>query len=103
MNKMTRNLLGAVALGTLVFSGAAPGFAADVVIKVAPPALRAEVVPKSPGVDFAWRPGNWRWNGTAHEWAGGEYMRRPHPGAEWAAGNWEHRGEGWGWNEGHWR
>jgi WXXGXW repeat (2 copies) len=102
MKGITRNLLGAAALGALLFTAGTPSMAADVVVKVAPPALRVETPPASPGVDFAWRPGYWRWGGTEHVWVGGAYERRPHPGAEWQPGNWDHRGDGWVWGEGHW-
>jgi hypothetical protein len=102
MKKMTLSLLSAAAIGVAVFS-AAPSSAAELVIGIGPPALRAEVIPPSPGVDFVWRPGYWRWDGGAHVWVGGEFIRRPHPGALWVAGHWDRRGAGWVWVDGHWR
>ena len=102
MKKMTLSLLGAAAIGVALFTTAAPSFAAEVVINVRPPALRVETRPVSPGVDFAWRPGYWRWGGAAHVWVGGEWIRRPHAGAEWIPGHWAERGPGWVWIEGHW-
>jgi len=103
MQRLMRNVLAAAAVGMVMVSAAAPSFAEEVIVKVRPPALRAEVIPPSPGVDFIWRPGYWRWGGTEHVWVGGEWMRRPRPGAEWVAGHWGERGGGWVWVEGHWR
>lgn len=103
MKTFTRNLLGASAFAALLLSTVGPGFAAEVIVKVAPPSLRAEVRPPERGADFAWRPGYWRWAGTEHVWVAGDYERRPHPGAEWEAGRWEPRGEGHVWVDGRWK
>jgi WXXGXW repeat (2 copies) len=103
MKKSIIGLLGAAAVGSmLMFTSAPASYAAELVVKVAPPALRVEVVPRSPGAGYAWRPGYWRWNGYHHVWTGGVYLRRPHPGAEWTAGRWEDRPGGHVWIGGHW-
>lgn len=102
MKKVVLGLLSAAAVGTLLFVAAPPSFA-DVVVKIAPPAMRVETRPPAPGPEFAWRPGYWRWGGKEHVWVGGEYVRRPHPGAEWIEGRWDRRGGDFVWIEGRWK
>src|SRR5947207_41053 len=55
--------------------GLAPAAYADVVVvRVAPPPARDEVIP--PARDgFVWTPGYWRWNGHRHVWVNGKYVR----------------------------
>ncbi|MDE2198708.1 MAG: hypothetical protein KGJ41_06780 [Rhodospirillales bacterium] len=43
------------------------------------PPPRRETVPPSPGPDYVWSAGGWRWNGSAFRWVHGRYrMRRPY-------------------------
>jgi len=102
MKKSVRYVLGAAAAGVLLMATAAPS-SADVIVRVGPPALRAEVVPVAPGPGWAWRSGYWRWNGHRYVWVSGHYLRRPRVGAEWVPGHWGERGGGWVWIGGHWR
>jgi len=77
----------------------------ELVVPVAPPAPRVEVIPEIPSdrrdVEY-WQPGYWRWNGTAHEWHEGRYVTRPRAGAVWIPGHWDRKGQGWIYVEGHW-
>jgi hypothetical protein len=56
---------------------------ARVEIEAAPPPVRIEVRPPSPGVEFVWTPGYYGWEGGRYEWRGGSWVRPPHPGVTW--------------------
>jgi hypothetical protein len=104
MTKRFHTLMAVALVGGALFTLAAPSFA-DVIITIAPPAVRTEVVPAPPGPPAAWvwRPGHWQWNGAAYVWASGSYIQRERPGAEWVAGHWDHVGSNYVWVEGHWQ
>ena len=68
-----------------------------------PPNVRVEAQPVSPGVNYVWARGYWRWTGTNYVWAPGSWIARPRPAAVWVDGRWERRREGWVWIAGHWR
>ena len=76
---------------------------AVVVAPVAPPPLRVEVMTASPGVDYFWIAGHWRWDGYTHRWYEGRWERhREH--AHWVPNHWEQNDRGqWHFHEGHWR
>ncbi len=57
-------------------------------IGVPPPPERVEVIPPLPGPGFVWDRGHWRWEGGAHVWVPGHYIRLPHPGAVRIPGHW---------------
>ena len=62
-------------LGSLIASVgaiAAPSFAEDVFIDVAPPAPRVEKWEKREGQ--VWVPGHWEWRDGKHEWVPGRYV-----------------------------
>ena len=89
----------AAALAALMGAAALPAHA-DVFVRVAPPPLRAEVVPAArPG--YAWAPGYWNWNGRRHVWVRGAWVRaRPgyvyhQPAWEQHDGRWTMRRGGW--------
>lgn len=74
----------------------------DVEVANDPPPEQVEAVPVSPGPNYVWIKGHWRWAGR-WVWTPGHWdaVRRGH---EWVAGHWEHRrGRRWIWVPGHWR
>ena len=78
--------------------------AAQVVVRIGPPARPVETVPPPlhEHPDWAWHAGYHRWDGHAYVWVPGAYEQPPHPHAHWVEGHWvEHHG-GWVWKEGHW-
>jgi hypothetical protein len=78
-------------------------FAADVVVRIAPPRPRVETRVVAPGPGYVWTPGYHRWDGNAYVWAPGGWVQPPRPHARWVAHRWEHRNGGWVMVEGHWR
>jgi hypothetical protein len=78
-------------------------FAADVVVKIGPPAAVIETRGPAPGVGYVWTPGYHRWDGHAYVWTKGEWVRPPHPHAHWVAHRWVHRNGGYVMQEGHWK
>jgi hypothetical protein len=59
---------------------------AYVIVGVAPPPARVEVVP-APRVGYVWAPGYWRWNGHRHFWVAG-YWVPARPGWHWVPSHW---------------
>jgi hypothetical protein len=78
-------------------------FAADVIVRVAPPHAIVETRPVAPGAGYVWTPGYHRWDGHAYVWAPGAWVQPPHAHAHWVAHHWVHRHDGWVMVEGHWR
>lgn len=77
----------------------------ELVVPVAPPAPRVEVIPEitvERREREYWQPGYWKWNGKAHDWYEGRYVVRPRTGAVWVPGRWERRATGYVYIEGHW-
>ncbi len=75
----------------------------SVVIDHAPPPPRLEVVPLSPGRDYAWIPGFWAYHGGEWEWVSGCWVLRPGPKFVWSDGHWaKHGRSGYIWINGHW-
>lgn len=87
----------ALTLGTASFA------AAQIVVRVGPPAPRHEVIPVAPHEGWVWQPGYHRWDGNQYVWVPGAYAEPPHPHARWVPGHWNHRGGGYVWIDGHWR
>ena len=48
--------------------------AANVIVQVAPPALRAEVMPP-PRRGYVWVAGHWEWRNRHHQWVAGTWIR----------------------------
>ena len=88
--------MGATAVPTI--SAAAPPV--DVVIRVAPPQLRTEVIPVSRR-GYVWVPGYWNWRGHRHVWVPGVWVRERR-GYVYQPHRWEQRGDGWFLNRGRW-
>ena len=72
----------------------------DVVVRIAPPAARVEVVP-APRVGYAWAPGHWAWRDGRHVWIGGVWIRE-RPGMHWHPSRWVHRDGQWRFVSGGW-
>jgi hypothetical protein len=94
-------------LAACFFSGfllsAGPARAGAVVIGVAPPPLRTEVIVARPGPNHVWVPGYWRWSGHEYVWVGGVWRLPPHAHAVWVPGHYRTVHGGWAWVPGHWR
>jgi hypothetical protein len=65
----------------------------DLVIRVAPPAPRVEVVP-APRRGFVWVPGYWNWNGRQHVWVAGNWQKERR-GYVYAEPRWVERNGAW--------
>jgi len=71
-----------------------------VVVRDAPPPLRAEVVP-APRHGWVWAPGYWSWQGHRHVWHRGAWVRE-RPGFVYAPPGWIERDGRWHFHEGRW-
>ena len=109
MGSRSRRLLLCVALASgMTVAGTIEGreaFAQErVVVRVAPPAARVEVVPRAPSPHHVWAPGYWGWHAREgrHVWYGGRWVVGQ-PGYVWEPAHWSERGGYWHFVEGHWR
>jgi hypothetical protein len=92
-------------MASLILASAltAPAFArVGVYVGVAPPPLRYEVRPPTPGPGYVWADGYWNWVGSRYVWAPGVWRRPPYPGAYWSHPHYDHYPNGWALHEGHW-
>ena len=96
---LRRGLIGLVFASALTFSAGA----AEVIVRVAPPAAIVETRPVAPGAGYVWIGGYHRWDGAAYAWVPGRWVLPPRPRARWVAHRWVRRGGGWVFVEGHWR
>lgn len=88
MKKTLLAMMIAASIGTLSTSLPAT---ADVIVKVAPPPPRHEVVP-APRRGYVWTPGYWEWRRGRYVWVNGVYVKA-RPGYRYAAPRWvEHEG-----------
>jgi len=100
MIQMKHRLLLASVLGAILSAGA---FAADVIVRVAPPRPLVEHRVPAPGRGYVWTPGYHRYDGGRYVWAPGAWVMPPRGRAHWVPAHWtRHRG-GWVLVEGHWR
>ena len=99
MSMRKKILVAALALGAI--SVPIVSEARTVIVEVAPPPARVEVVP-APRVGYVWAPGYWNWNGHRHVWVGGRWVGERH-GYRWEAHHWEEREGHWHFREGGWR
>ena len=100
---MKRILFAAAAAAVVSTATMAPtqAFARDVVVRVAPPPLRDEVVPPARR-GYEWAPGYWKWNGHRYVWARGHWERVRH-GYAWHRPEWREGEHGWVMDRGGWR
>ena len=75
----------------------------EIYVTQTPPNVRVERQTVSPGANYVWTRGYWRWSGTNYIWVPGSWIVRPRPAAAWVEGHWERRSSGWVWIAGHWR
>ena len=95
---LKRTLLSALILATL--GGYGKLAVADVVVRVAPPPMRSEVVP-SPRRGYVWSPGHWEWRRQQHVWVGGNWLR-DRPGYRYRSPSWAERDGRWAMQNGGW-
>ncbi len=69
------------------------------------PADPVVVVPASPGPNYVWVDGSWRYNRPtqAYVYREGYWVVPNRPGRTWVAGQWVQTRRGWRYVEGHWR
>jgi hypothetical protein len=72
----------------------------DVIVGVAPPAARVEVVPAA-RVGYVWAPGYWRWNVHRYFWVPGYWVPARH-GYRWVPSHWVAYGPRWRYVPGYW-
>ena len=94
-----KTLIGFALSGVLAVSG----FAAEVIVRVAPPRPVYETRGPMPGRGYVWINGYHRWDGRAHVWVPGRWERPPHPRSRWVEHRWVKRHGGYVFVEGHWR
>jgi len=99
MSMRKKILVAALALGAI--SVPIVSEARTVIVEVAPPPARVEVVPAA-RVGYVWAPGYWNWNGHRHVWVGGRWVGERH-GYHWEAHHWDEREGRWHFHEGGWR
>src|SRR5579863_1347520 len=73
-----------------------------VYVQTAPPAPIYETTPASPGSNYNWVGGYWRWNGYRYVWVHGHYAVVPYSDAVWRPGHWRRSAGGYYWVPGHW-
>jgi hypothetical protein len=74
----------------------------QVIVTREPPAVQVETQTASPGRQYVWTRGYWRWTGTDYVWVPGNWVARPRATAVWVEGQWQRRPGGWVWVAGHW-
>lgn len=95
---MKRTLIAAVLMAS---AGVASNYAvADVLVRIAPPPLRAEMVPP-PRRGQIWAPGHWEWNRQRHIWINGSWLR-DRPGYSYRGPTWVQRDGRWAMQGGRW-
>jgi hypothetical protein len=88
-----------------VFAGilSSGAFAADVVVRIAPPRAAVERPGRPPRAGLVWTPGYQRWDGRAYVWVPGAWVVPPRRRARWVPAHWVRRRHGWVFVAGHWR
>ena len=90
---MKKLILGSLVAATLAASAMPAAARTDIVVNVAPPPVRYEVVP-APRVGYVWVPGYWEWRRHRHVWIGGHWTRH-RPGYVYAPAAWVERDSRW--------
>ena len=96
--RSTLKRLTVAAAASALFSVAA--VAAPVIVRVAPPAPRVEVVPAA-RAGYVWAPGYWNWRGHRYVWVRGHW-ERARRGFVYREPRWEQRGDRWYLDRGAW-
>ncbi len=71
-------------------------------VTIAPPAMRVEPMPPSPGSGHAWVGGYWAWDGARYVWTPGHWARPPRTMDVWQPPRWHHGQRAWGFTQGRW-
>jgi WXXGXW repeat (2 copies) len=91
-------------LSALLATGLCLGaHAAEVVVKVRPPALKVEKRTARPGPNHVWVGGYHRWDGNSYVWEPGKWEVPPREHAAWVSPRWEHHHDGYVFVEGRWK
>jgi hypothetical protein len=99
MSMRKKILVAALALGAIAVPIVSEARA--IIVEIAPPAPRVEVVPAA-RAGYIWAPGYWDWRGRRHVWVGGSWQRERR-GYHWAPHNWVQRDNRWEFERGGWR
>jgi hypothetical protein len=75
----------------------------EVIVRMAPPAPKKEIIVERPSPRHAWIAGHWVWVGSRHEWIRGHWDLPPQGKSVWVDARWDRRGEGFVFIEGFWR
>ncbi|MEK6244002.1 MAG: hypothetical protein AABM33_05820 [Pseudomonadota bacterium] len=97
---MIRKTIAAAILAASFGSIATPA-SAQIIVRVAPPEPRVEVVP-APRAGRLWVPGYWDWKGKRHHWVKGNWVRERR-GYQYVQPNWAERDGRWHMTRGNWR
>jgi hypothetical protein len=62
-----------------------------IIVKMAPPASKAEAIKASPGAGYFWVKGHWAWSQEQWVWVGG-YWEKQRSGSVWVMPHYEQRG-----------
>lgn len=73
-----------------------------VIVPAAPPALKEESRPASPGADRVWIPGSWAYEKGEYVWTPGRWDRPAAEGMIWSPARWFHTSAGYEFAPGHW-
>lgn len=95
---LKRALITVVLMSTL--GGLGGPAAAEIVVRVAPPPVRSEMVP-APRRGYIWTPGHWEWRRQQHVWVGGAWLR-DRPGYMYRNPEWRQRDGRWVMQHGGW-
>jgi hypothetical protein len=87
----------------LAAAACAPAHPRVVYVVREPPPEVVETIPPSPGPQYVWVRGHYRWEGSEYVWVPGHWQVPPQGYTEWVPGHWARRDGGWVWVEGHWR
>jgi hypothetical protein len=100
-----RVVMGVAAAGTVVTGalGERAASAGEVVVRVAPPTPRVEVIPRAPSPHHVWAPGYWGWHAHEgrHVWYGGRWVAG-RPGYAYEGAHWSGHGGNYHFVEGRW-
>lgn len=93
---------------TVIFAGllglSAAAYAAEVIVRVAPPAPQSVVVlGRAPGPKYVWIGGYHTWNGNRYVWVAGRWALPPRGMTVWVAPRWAPRKGGYVFVAGRWR